>query len=86
MTIWFMHDNHTFSKVGELHDTDREAMVQRAYKLFQDDHCGMLCATFGDSEHLRTVLHGRLYVGATPTQIDEFFDSIDEEVNWIARG
>ena len=86
MSIWFMHDNHTFTKVGELHDTDREAMVLKAHRLFLEDHCGTLFAKSDHVQPLRTELHGKIFKGATLAQINGFFDSLDEEVNWIARG
>jgi hypothetical protein len=89
MNIWFMFDNHAFAKLGDA-QTPRADMEAKAAELFAEDGGGSLFARMSQgSESIHC--HGKRLPGgagwgATPAMLREFFDAVDERVNWIARG
>ena len=88
-TIWFMYDCHVFERVGDL-TTPRSDMEARAAKLFKEDGCGHLFARDRNNREPVESLGGHPLPeggwGVSGQELARFFDSIDEHVNWLARG
>lgn len=77
MRVWFMHDNHTFARVGD-GSVDRATMQERARQLFAQDPHGVVFA--------RDALDHEITHASSEADLHRFFDRVDEHTNWEARG
>lgn len=88
MKVWFMYNCDAFALVGNS-NTSRSAMEEKARQVFAEDVFGGL---YAHDERGRTFARclgkrqpdGRY--GVSDEALAEFFDSVDEHINWIARG
>ena len=77
MNVWFMYDNHTFAMIGD-DSTSREAMEIKARECFGRDGSGTLFAIDSQGQPVADC--------QDEFDMPEFFDLIEEHMNWEARG
>jgi hypothetical protein len=91
MKVWFMYDNHTFSKVPGIETAPRELVEAHIRALFLENGRGTLFARNARDE---TVAHlhghpfgeiGKSPWGVYPVEIESFLDKVEEHMNWEAR-
>lgn len=92
MKIWFMYDNHSFSKVPDIATAPRNLVEAHIRALFVENGSGTVFARNSKNEEI-AYLHGHPFGevgkspwGVYPVEIESFLDKVEEHLNWDARG
>lgn len=85
--VWFMFDNHTFSRVGEVEDS-KELLLQRAKRCFDKNVSGSLFCTYGgkDLRFDATYVPELRKLEVNNEKLSEFFDKLALLVQKAKRG
>lgn len=89
MDIWFMYDNHRFKRIGDPATENRHDLECRIVLCFAEDGFGVVF--FKETQKAKELeLWGHKLSdgknGITADEVKEFFDKVDERINWLARG